>query len=136
MKILVIDPDRAILRTIVLHIGPLHQVDTATSLAEGREKAAMNVPDLVILEVLLPDGTVLDLVEEMWRAGHFPRVVLLTGHGEPEVPEEMRSRGLGSIQKPIDLDALDQVISEVWYRSNPVAPLDSFPRRKEVRGCV
>ena len=113
MKILVIDPDRAILRTIVLHIGPLHQVDTATSLAEGREKVVMDAPDLVIIEAQLPDGTALDLLEYMWQEGHPSRVVLLIGHGELGGAEHwIGTPGLESIRKPLDLDALDGVISQ------------------------
>ncbi len=55
-------------------------VDIAQSVAEAREAEATDVYDLVVLDLGLPDGSGLDLLETWRRRGAFP-VIVLTARG-------------------------------------------------------
>ena len=114
MKILVIDDDRAILRTLALHLTTAHQVETAPGLAEGRRRARELAPDLLVLDLKLPDGTGLELLREMRTAGDLTPVLLVTGHGSLDSAiEAMREGATDYIRKPIDIDELDAAIARV-----------------------
>jgi len=60
-------------------------VDTAGSLAEGRERLAQSVYDALLLDLMLPDGDGLDLTRELRSDARTRRLplLMLTARGEP-----------------------------------------------------
>jgi two-component system, OmpR family, response regulator RegX3 len=56
-------------------------VATASTAAEGRERLRERGPDLVLLDVMLPDGDGRDILREIRRTSRTP-VVMLTARGE------------------------------------------------------
>ena len=48
-------------------------VDLAGALSEGRDLAIANEYDLVVLDLMLPDGSGLELLQE-WRGEGFPEL--------------------------------------------------------------
>jgi DNA-binding response OmpR family regulator len=59
-----------------------HVVTCATSLSSARAELAVRQPDLIVLDVALPDGTGLDLCRELRRNQQTLPILLLTAHGE------------------------------------------------------
>lgn len=59
-----------------------HVVRTAATLACAREAIAARVPDVLILDVALPDGTGVHLCRELRRDRATLPILLLTAHGE------------------------------------------------------
>ena len=60
-------------------------VDTAGTLAQGREQLSQDLPDALVLDLMLPDGDGLDLCREL-RAQPRTRalpLLMLTARGEP-----------------------------------------------------
>jgi len=57
------------------------EVDAAGSAAEGLEMFAMRQPDIVLLDVMLPDGDGRDVLREIRQRARTP-VVMLTARGE------------------------------------------------------
>jgi DNA-binding response OmpR family regulator len=53
----------------------------AASVAEARERLAEATPDLVLLDLMLPDGSGFDVLRHLRSAGDVP-VVVLTARGE------------------------------------------------------
>jgi DNA-binding NtrC family response regulator len=114
VKILVVDDDRAILRTLALHLGRAHEVETAPTLAEARARLAARHPELLVLDLKLPDGTGLELLGGLRAAGDLTPVLLVTGHGDLESAiEAMREGATDYIRKPIDIDELDAAVLRV-----------------------
>lgn len=115
-SILIIDDDRALSRT--LHILLEHEgyrVITALSAAEGRSMASASQPLLTLLDVHLPDGNGLDLLEEMQRinpAGHF---ILMTGDNDIKTKmAATRCREAALLEKPFAIDeVLDRVAAKL-----------------------
>ncbi len=54
---------------------------TASGALEGGSRLRADVPDLVVLDLGLPDGNGLDLLRELRRRGNLP-VIILTARGE------------------------------------------------------
>jgi DNA-binding response OmpR family regulator len=59
-----------------------YRVETATSCAQARQRMAASVPDLVLLDRMLPDGDSVDYCRELRRAGFKNSIIMLTAKGE------------------------------------------------------
>lgn len=83
MNLLIVDDHDELLDLVsraLLRDG--HRVATATCLEAARATLAPPDPDVLILDVALPDGSGLDLCRELRRAGRRMPILLLTAHGE------------------------------------------------------
>jgi DNA-binding response OmpR family regulator len=88
------------------------RVTTAPTVAEAIHAAAADPPDLMLLDVTLPDGDGLTVVEQLRAGGHSTGIVLaLTGHDDVEVAERCTRIGCaGVLLKPVATrDLLAQV---------------------------
>lgn len=69
--------------TILLEFGG-HEVRTAGSVADAIAAAREAPPDLLLLDLTLPDGDGLQVLDSLRAAGATPPVaVALTGHDDP-----------------------------------------------------
>ena len=59
-----------------------YQVTTAASLREGREAALLERPDLIVLDLMLPDGDGMSLCRYLRTQGLHQPVIMLTARGE------------------------------------------------------
>lgn len=91
-----------------------HHVRVATTVQEAVQACADRRPDLMLLDLTLPDGNGLDALGEASAAGTAPRVtVALTGHDERAVLERCRSAGCRAVLvKPIQPRVLLKQIGE------------------------
>ena len=108
LRVLVIEDDPDLCTLVELALSGLGAVTTVHSVAAARLAAAEQAPDIVILDVLLPDGNGLELVTELQRVQtvHVP-VLILTGLGSGD--EKVRGFNAGAddyLLKPFDLDEL------------------------------
>ena len=75
---------------------------TATSLKEARNEIAKAVPDVLLIDLHLPDGSGLDLVKD-FEENAGTEIVLITGHGTIETAvEAMRHGASDYLVKPVD----------------------------------
>jgi len=85
-RLLLIDDDARLSAMVVDYLrGGGFDVDTAGSLAIGRERLAAGPYDALVLDLMLPDGDGLDLCRELRsspRTRHLP-LLMLTARGEP-----------------------------------------------------
>ncbi|HWT16868.1 MAG TPA: sigma-54 dependent transcriptional regulator [Patescibacteria group bacterium] len=108
-RVLVIDdePDiRQLIGDILLDEG--HQVETADSVAAARTAWAAFKPDLILLDVWLPDGDGVALLQE-WQDGDGPGapVVMISGHGTIETAVSALKLGAYDfLEKPVSLAKL------------------------------
>jgi two-component system response regulator AtoC len=112
--ILVIDDDNAIRRTLELHLMDRgFRVFTGEDIATGRQLWQSQEPDIVILDLKLPDGEGTALLEEQMRAGFEAVVVMITGYHDMEYAiRAMKSGAFNYVHKPLNVDELDIVVSK------------------------
>jgi DNA-binding response OmpR family regulator len=107
-NILLVEDNREILeanKNLLIQCGG-YRVRLARNLAETRERLAEAEPDLIVLDIMLPDGNGLDFLEELRRDTDIP-VLLLTALGGPgDTAKGLRAGGDDYLTKPYDNDEL------------------------------
>jgi len=74
-----------------------------------------SLPDIVLLDLRLPDCGDLTLLERVRLLAPAATVILMTAYGTPVVRQRARSLGAALVlDKPFDVDTLDGMIS--WLR--------------------
>ena len=85
----------------------------AASIREARERLAQTRPDVVLVDLMLPDGSGLDLVQEMEPAER-PEVILITGFASVDsAVAALRHGVLDYLTKPVDIRRLKTVLANV-----------------------
>ena len=113
-RILVVDDDEAI-RTVVSEAlrRDGHLVAAAASAAEQRALMESFAPDLLITDVILPDGNGLDLVPE-WLARN-PEMPIIIFSAQNTLSTAVRATEQGAFEylpKPFDLDELCRAVRD------------------------
>ncbi|MCM3368128.1 MULTISPECIES: response regulator transcription factor [Bacillus] len=82
-KVLMIDDEKEILELIntVLTREGIDRVITASTAREGLTKFHQEQPDLVILDIMLPDGEGYDICRQIRETSHVP-IIFLSAKGE------------------------------------------------------
>jgi PAS domain S-box-containing protein len=102
-----IDTARALSR-LLEHRG--YKIKTATSVASGLEAAHRDAFDVFLFDLGLPDGTGVDLIEELRKTRKTPAVAL-TGFGMEEDIQRARRAGFDAhLTKPVNLQKLEVTI--------------------------
>lgn len=112
-RILVVDDleDNVLLLTAMLE-DEGYQVEPATSGKEALAKIETSAPNLVLLDVMMPDMNGFQVIEEIRKKPQFAKlpVILLTAYAEVDFAKGLTMGANGFFRKPIDADALlDQV---------------------------
>ena len=79
IRLLFVDDDPRAHDTLDLVLPPEYELASATTLAEGKRLAAGGEVDLVLLDLMLPDGSGLELLGHLRATPLGPPVVMLTG---------------------------------------------------------
>ncbi|MCP4547719.1 MAG: sigma-54-dependent Fis family transcriptional regulator [bacterium] len=114
LELLIIDDDRAFRRSLELHMqGRGFSVRCASNLAEGESAWREKLPNLVFLDLMLPDGEGTWLLERMTEEGLGTKVIIITGHHEMErAVTGMRAGAFDFVHKPLSADELDKVVDQ------------------------
>jgi len=113
--LLLIDDDPELLSDRVRHVfpAPAHRVEIAQTGAEGLERVAAACPDVILLDLRLPDQSGLDILRQLRRFdARIPVVMVTVARSSESAIEAMRHGAYDYLLKPIDLQKLDRVISE------------------------
>jgi two-component system response regulator AtoC len=88
-------------------------VTSARTLGEAREGIATNSPDILLVDIHLPDGSGIDLLEGL-QANAGPEVVLITGNASVETAVDALRRGAADyLTKPVDFARLKMVLANL-----------------------
>ncbi len=79
----------------------------AGDLAEAKQHIETGSADIVLLDVVLPDGSGISLLDPIARENPSPPVILMTAFGEIDTAVEAMKQGAQDyLQKPLDLEQL------------------------------
>jgi two-component system response regulator AtoC len=99
---------------------------TARSLQDARKQMAMQQPDLVLLDLRLPDGNGMALLDDTELIGNS-EVVLMTGHATLETSiQALRYGAADYLIKPVSAKQLQSILSRVTRPSVLRAEVDSL----------
>jgi len=93
---------------------------TADSLASARWRLAETVPELVLLDLSLPDGSGLELMDDFGGSSR-PDIIVLTGHATVEsAVQAIRAGARDYLVKPIEPPRLRDLVLAVASRMAPL----------------
>jgi two-component system, OmpR family, KDP operon response regulator KdpE len=119
-RVLVVDDEPQILRALRTSLrGAGYEVETAETAETALASAAMRPPDAVILDLVLPDGTGIDVARELRKWSAAP-VILLSAVGEER--EKIAALDAGAddyVTKPVGIDELLARLRAVLRRAVP-----------------
>ena len=106
--VLIVEDEAVLARNLAKYFTrQTFQVVPAGSLAEARRLVAGTPPDVVLLDLRLPDGSGLDLLDGLLVADPELPVIMMTAYGS--VPDAVRAMQRGArdyVQKPLDLNEI------------------------------
>jgi len=112
--VLIVDDDidaLASLEELVVREG--FATATAASLKQAREQMALRRPDVVLLDLMLPDGDGMDLFQDV-ESRATTEVVLITGHASMETSiEALRLGAADYLIKPVNAKQIKAILSRV-----------------------
>ena len=90
------------------------EVDTAATCAAAEECFRTRVPDAMLLDQVLPDGSGIELLARLKAAAPAVPVIMLTGHGSIELAVRAIKEGADQfLTKPIDMPAVMVLIDRL-----------------------
>lgn len=115
LSVLIVDDDesvRSILADYFEAVGDVAR--TAGTASEGRRAAAEHSPDVVLVDLHLPDANGLRLVEALRADDPDIGIVVLTGHADVATAVQAMRLGAGDLlEKPVTLEALRDAVERV-----------------------
>jgi two-component system KDP operon response regulator KdpE len=132
-RILVVDDDRQLLRALRINLAARgYQVNLATDGASGLAAASRQPPDLVVLDLGLPDMDGVDVVEGIRGWSSTPILVLTARDAEPAKVRALDAGADDYVTKPFGMDELLARIRAALRRAAapgpdaPVVRTDAF----------
>ncbi|MEA3222752.1 MAG: sigma-54 dependent transcriptional regulator [Thermodesulfobacteriota bacterium] len=113
-KILVIDDDSSICETLDLYLTEEgYKVYTALTGTDGLGRFVEASPDVVILDIRLPDVDGFTILEDLIKEDENVKVIMITAHHDMESTiRAMKEGAFDYIHKPVDIDELDIAIKK------------------------
>jgi two-component system OmpR family response regulator len=124
IRILAVEDDPHIARLLALELGRLgYSLRTVGTAAEALAQLRSNPPNLMLLDLGLPDRDGADVLRELRAAGENLPVICLTARDQPvERVGGLRAGADDYIVKPFDVSELDARIQAVLRRSERDSP--------------
>lgn len=138
-NILVVDDElgiRDLLSEILNDEG--HSVDLAENAAQARAARQRTRPDLVLLDIWMPDTDGVTLLKEWSTTGQLSMpVVMMSGHATIETAVEATKIGAHSfLEKPITMQKLLKAVEAGLARNGGTGAASAPPRKPGMAGVV
>ncbi len=133
ITVLIIDDEPGIVRSLdrVLTDKGYHVV-TAGSARKGMETAAAVRPQVVILDLRLPDGDGLPLIKDIQKVDPAIRVIVITAFGDLKLGIEAMKMGAADfLKKPYEMDELLLSVDNAARAFESLVRLDIYQRREQ-----
>src|SRR6185437_14919044 len=119
-RVLVVDDEQQILRALRTSLrGAGYEVETAATAEGALAAAAMRPPEAVILDLVLPDGTGIDVCRELRTWSSAPVIVLSAVGEEREKVAALDAGADDYVTKPVGIDELLARLRAVLRRTAP-----------------
>lgn len=99
-----------------IYMGYLNDLDVdvrhVASLGDAESYLAKTIPDLILLDIELPDGNGMDLLKQVMNDGISSDVIVMTAHGSVDMAgQAIRTGAFDFLTKPFDANRLQVTIA-------------------------
>lgn len=117
-RIIIVDDDPLIRRMLVNHLQKQNiPVLGVSNCRQAEEEIKKESPDLMIIDLLLPDGDGLKLLQEVKNSNPNVEVIMMTGFGTIESAVEAMKQGAANyLLKPFTLPQFDVTLQQILER--------------------
>ncbi len=119
IRILVVDDEPFICRLAQREMAlPGREVTTAATSGQALKFVSQQSFDVIVLDVRLPDGSGLELLERFRESLPDVEVIMITGYSE--VPSAVKAMKMGAydyVTKPFSLEKINFIIGQAYQRS-------------------
>ena len=132
-QILLVEDETIFANAIKKHlVRKGYKVDLASDLKSARLHFKENIPDLILLDMRLPDGSGLDLLTEIKTKNTTIEVLVMSAYGELEDAVSAMKLGASDyLKKPIDLEELYINVKKVLYKNELTQKLNYSAKREQ-----
>ena len=113
-KVLIIDDEVSILESLEMFLSEGgYTVRTAATAKAGKSLFKRFEPDVVVLDIRLPDSTGFDVLSWLNRSPKPPKVIMITAFHDMETAiTSMKNGAFDYIHKPLDADEVETTIEK------------------------
>ncbi len=113
-KLLVVDDEQSIRESIRMFLSEKgHMIHTASTLKEAITVFQELTPEVVILDIRLPDGSGLAALSQMYAFNPLSKIIMITAFQDMETTiEAMKKGAYDYIHKPLDADELEKAVDD------------------------
>ena len=127
-KVLVIDDERGPRESLRMVLKYDYEIFLADRVAGGVELLREKEPDLVIMDIRMPEKSGIEGLQEIREINPFVSIVMLTGYGDLETAQQAIRFGANDyLQKPFDAHEIQTVVKKYVDRSR------LFSRKKQAQ---
>jgi DNA-binding NarL/FixJ family response regulator len=117
IRVMIVDDSTfsiAVLKRMLQKDG-LEIVGTALNMKEAIQKAQELKPDLITMDMTLPDGDGIECSKEILKHLHETKIIAISAMMDEEIIQRSRKAGIrGYLQKPVDQTDLDSAIERLF----------------------
>ena len=121
MNILLVEDDALVAKMVKATMTKWNQkVLLASSGQAAVSMAGENTFDLVLLDIMLPDGLGYDFIPEIKKFQPDIKIITMTGYNTPEMETKARAQGINYyMAKPINLTELKSILDHLVKKKEP-----------------
>ena len=122
-KILLVEDNEHIMAINTKYLSGLgYEIEQAYSVKQAKEKLSVFQADLIVLDVMLPDGDGVELCRQIRRQRGTPILFLTAKVADRDIIFGLESGGDEYLTKPYDLDVLGAKVKALLRRSGRFLP--------------
>jgi two-component system response regulator PilR (NtrC family) len=118
-RLLIVDDEESMLEFLrLLFEDSDYDLETADSVRGARALLEATTPDVILCDYKMPDGTGLELLDEIKQRKISSAVILMTAHGTHETAvEAMRLGAYDYVAKPFDVNELKLLVAKALEKA-------------------
>ncbi len=132
-KLLIVDDETTIRESISMFMSEKgHGIHTASTIEASIIAFKEVVPEVVILDIRLPDGSGLDALKQMHTFNPLSKIIMITAFQDMETTIEAMKRGAYDyIHKPLDADELEKAVEDAIESFHEDAKITGVDENRE-----
>ncbi|MGD2092167.1 MAG: sigma-54 dependent transcriptional regulator [Candidatus Aminicenantes bacterium] len=114
VKILIVEDKELMRRILKIHLKPLDfKIDEASTLKEADQKIYRNSYDVILLDLMLPDGNSIGLFDKYPQKMADRTIVITANATIPSVVKAVKKGAFNYLEKPVDKELLIAQVTKI-----------------------